>query len=739
LFFFICSKITIDPIRISAGSSSDWVDPETGFTWKADVHFKSGWPYSPGLKAIKGTTQDTLYSSHRTQGSYSIDVPAGTYTVILMFAEIYFGKKDERIFAVSVNGNVLKEKLDLVAAVGANTAYRISTNIELTTKGKINIAMTPVKENTCISGIEILPGIATFAPTSAPVFAPFEPIRINVGGASWTDPATGLVWDEDKFYDGGSPYSIPAVEIIAPGREELFASSRSFFGGFNSIGTYTIPVQQGLYTVNLLFAEPYWAGIKDRVFDVLVMGIKVAAELDLVEVVGPKKEYTISTIATVTPVSQINFMTIAFANIINNGMISAIEIMQYTPPPTSGSPPFPTIRINCGYNTPWVDELGDTWEADAHYTGGDSVSQTFPDILNTNNDLLYFYERAGDIFNYTFNVPAGVYQVNLLFAETRFDQPGERVMDMSVGDKVVKGYDILAVVPKFTATKLTLFALADNGFLSIQISKASGAIASQAAKLDAIEIKLDAPHLAHSVTNGPYRGTVSDESGKAKISLYGQKSHTHGTGLLITTAEWKLGQQSLGNFLNLDYSFPVGNHTVSLAIKDNGGNQNVEVTTVSIRPFGFPTITEIVPSSGSMVGGYDVIIKGAGFTDPASSTTVLFGIIPLTGSAVQIIDQYTIKVTCPETKIGQRVSITVTTTKGSSEEGAFDYIGDVPILWTTGTLFSFLKPTTGRFGPDKKLYVGTIDGKLMKVALNGDFTGVISNFVSQVNPGEESM
>jgi PKD repeat protein len=75
----------------------------------------------------------------------------------------------------------------------------------------------------------------------------------------------------------------------------------------------------------------------------------------------------------------------------------------------------------------------------------------------------------------------------------------------------------------------------------------------------------------------------------------------------------------------MEYGFTAGNHTISLTVKDDGGNTDTEVTTVSINPFGYPAITRLVPTSGGIAGNYDVIIQGSGFTYTTAQTSVIFG------------------------------------------------------------------------------------------------------------------
>jgi hypothetical protein len=137
---------------------------------------------------------------------------------------------------------------------------------------------------------------------------------------------------------------------------------------------------------------------------------------------------------------------------------------------------------------------------------------------------------------------------------------------VQVGKTLKESIDILKVTSFAAATTLQFYELVDNDFLEIKLTKSPKFPNSSAPKLNAIEVKLDVPHVFHAVAHGPYFGTVIDYSGVGKVSLVGETSHTHGPGLVISEVAWKEGNKIKANTLNFDYAFPFGNHTVSSTV-----------------------------------------------------------------------------------------------------------------------------------------------------------------------------
>jgi hypothetical protein len=107
-----------------------------------------------------------LFGAER-YGHFSYAIPVdrrGRYTVVLHFAELYFGPKLEggggpgsRIFHVYCNGKTLLEAFDVYKEAGSrHVITKTFRNIRPSAQGKINLTFEPVVNNATVSGIEVL-------------------------------------------------------------------------------------------------------------------------------------------------------------------------------------------------------------------------------------------------------------------------------------------------------------------------------------------------------------------------------------------------------------------------------------------------------------------------------------------------------------------------------------------------------------------------------------------------------
>lgn len=121
---------------------------------------------------------------------------------------------------------------------------------------------------------------------------PFNPIRVNAGGPTWTDPATGEVWISDGtgptggsaiFPSPGVPVP-PSTPILGTTTQELYRLER-----YTNPGpmTYQYTVPNGNYRVTLKFAEiseyeePDPSGGYSRKFHVDINGTRRISNLDV--------------------------------------------------------------------------------------------------------------------------------------------------------------------------------------------------------------------------------------------------------------------------------------------------------------------------------------------------------------------------------------------------------------------------------------------------------------------------
>lgn len=158
--------VTVDSseIAINVGSNADFTD-ETGRIWIADQSYKNGECgfvgssltrvyNSPPDRNILSTKDDPLFQTF-VEGieSYRIDVPAGNYTVELLFAETKFEQSGKRCFDVSINSRSFISGLDLAASPGA---FRpMMKSLELRTEGGIEIKFSAKTGKPILNGLRV--------------------------------------------------------------------------------------------------------------------------------------------------------------------------------------------------------------------------------------------------------------------------------------------------------------------------------------------------------------------------------------------------------------------------------------------------------------------------------------------------------------------------------------------------------------------------------------------------------
>lgn len=134
----------------------------------------------------------------------------------------------------------------------------------------------------------------------------------------------------------------------------------------------------------------------------------------------------------------------------------------------------PEISVNVGSNADLIDEQNRVWLADQPYSLGSwgfvgerskFIYSAPPDrnILGTTSDPLYQTMQEG-LSAYRFDIPDGNYDVELLFAETKFDQPGKRVFSVKINGKtVIENLDLAATAgPRHAFEKKFAVAIKDG-------------------------------------------------------------------------------------------------------------------------------------------------------------------------------------------------------------------------------------------------------------------------------------
>jgi hypothetical protein len=154
-----------------------------------------------------------------------------------------------------------------------------------------------------------------------------QPIRINCGGPAYTD-TNGQVWQADAGYNTGTAFTINTT-TAGTTDPTLYTSYR-----YNDTATpmiYSLPLANGSYRVNLLFAEtaPTAQAVGARVFNVKLNGTVALQNFDVYAAVRANAAVVEAFNTVVTNGS----MAIELDKLVGNPKINAIEIL-----PMSGAP-----------------------------------------------------------------------------------------------------------------------------------------------------------------------------------------------------------------------------------------------------------------------------------------------------------------------------------------------------------------------------------------------------------------
>ncbi|MFA6567988.1 MAG: malectin domain-containing carbohydrate-binding protein, partial [Victivallales bacterium] len=311
-------------VRISCGSTVDYTD-KTGNVWSRDHSHDGGAAVSS--KGVIENAQPTagdaeLYQTGREgdEFSYRIPVKPGMYSLRLKFAETDTKWFYERPMDVSVNGQRILEGFDVCHAMRSvgNSCEKTFHNIVPDASDCINLrfkgASGPLKKSckALIRAIEILPGLR-------------PAVRINCGSeSSFVDWNTDE-WLADAHYEDGATLKSDAeVKLATPTiwDQGLYRTARS---GKQIV--YKVSLPDGLYTIQLKFAELWLDRPGARPMDISVNGRVVKRGWDPAQAAGELAMATGIRVADVAP-GKDGFISVRIVSSGgNDAIIQAIEIL----------------------------------------------------------------------------------------------------------------------------------------------------------------------------------------------------------------------------------------------------------------------------------------------------------------------------------------------------------------------------------------------------------------------------
>src|SRR5829696_6458830 len=110
-------------------------------------------------------------------------------------------------------------------------------------------------------------------------------LYIDSGGGPYTDSYTGIIYAKDFGFTGGQS-GTQTFSVANTIRDPLYVTRR--WGNFS----YNLPIENGAYTLKLLFVEPVWTSAGKRKFDVFAEGKQILNDLDIYASAGAKTAMT---------------------------------------------------------------------------------------------------------------------------------------------------------------------------------------------------------------------------------------------------------------------------------------------------------------------------------------------------------------------------------------------------------------------------------------------------------------
>jgi parallel beta-helix repeat protein len=150
-------------------------------------------------------------------------------------------------------------------------------------------------------------------------------IRVNAGGPAYTDPS-GNAWSADTGFNGGEAWA-PSATVSGTNTPQLYQTGRFMM---NAPLAYSFQVPNGNYKVTLKFAETYFTTAGSRQMNIAINGQTVESSFDAVAAAGGPNMAVDRTYTTTVANGN---MGIQLTGVVENPLISALEIVQQPTPP----------------------------------------------------------------------------------------------------------------------------------------------------------------------------------------------------------------------------------------------------------------------------------------------------------------------------------------------------------------------------------------------------------------------
>lgn len=580
--------------------------------------------------------------------------------------------------------------------------------------------------------------------------------RINVGGGAIAGAAMGA--DNLEYVSSsntGMVFSAPAKSIsAATGPAPWDAAYTSHRWTKASVLAYKIPVPTGSYTVRLLFAETYFSKAGARIFDVFINGVPKQKDVDVFDIVG-KNVGLILDFPKISP--QAGYITITLIKAVENPMISSIMIEG----PKAGQT---AVGGGCGSTGGQSSEknLNGGFNHRAHSVPGgpykatdfDNDGKAFMSLDGTQSHSHYNDpgppEVTGKIVSYKWTWEEEVNGAKV--QKSNNDKSGKftavfpigvtmvtlEVVD-STGDVAVDSTEVEVKGSTENGAYCYYYDYGDQSFPTVPLSPSissepkpeygsetaslnfASATAFSALKFSENAFAVRCTFFIDVLSTGEYSYTVQHQ-GPFKLYHAGVvmgQSNSAGA----TTTQKKQFSAGL-NVFQLLYFRPK-NLSPKLVVSDSAGplsSPNIRHDSAAT----LPVIKELSKSSSAPGGGQNILIFGSAFIN---GVAVKFG--NKEASNLIASNPGVVQVTVPPGS--GTVFVTVETNAGMSNKVPFTYTSgeslDQPVIFKETAMkkpgggtyeISFIAAAT--YGPDGRLYLGSISGVVYALSVSKDYT-----------------
>ncbi|NDK55802.1 malectin domain-containing carbohydrate-binding protein [Pontibacter fetidus] len=319
-------------IYVAAGSGQQGGEPELN-TQEGFYMFAPSQPTGTALSAGSLVAPSALNFGASAGTKIIAIANNGTNQAVVVTGLTISGSSDFR----------LKEAVAFPFIVAPGASRNIEVNFTPQTTGEQFATLTLQHSGSGGSVTVALSGGET-APTQ-----PSTVLRINAGGSQLTNSIGTFSADNYFVPVPGFTYT-NAVAIAGTLDDAMYQTERSSVADNGSF-SYSIPVENGQYTVKLHFAELFWWDQGQRVFDVSAEGVKVLDNYDIVQKAGASEKAVVETLTVNVADGKLDlFFTAAIAEGgKNRPKVSAIEVLGTGPapnqPPVANAGPDKTITL----------------------------------------------------------------------------------------------------------------------------------------------------------------------------------------------------------------------------------------------------------------------------------------------------------------------------------------------------------------------------------------------------------